>query len=288
MLHFLLICAGRALKPRVTNWKGKENRSRSAIFSPSRPNINHHEGTMNLSRIPRQLGAWGACMCINVLLAGPAHASDAVRDNVVNLSADAAVEVKQDLLSVRLTALKEGGAASEVQEELKRTLEAALAECKKTALEGAMEVRTSNFSLYPRYGRDGRINGWQGRAELILQGTDAGRIGQAAGRVNAMTIVEASYGLSRRLREQREAELTQQAIQAFRGKAASVAKAFGFSAFSLGEINVQTVDVGGGMPIRAMAMAKGSLAEDGGAPLPTEAGKTNLSVSVSGSVILTR
>jgi hypothetical protein len=59
-----------------------------------------------------------------------------------------------------------------VQNQLKVVLDAALAEARKTAAPGQMDVRTGNFSLYPRYGRDGKISGWQGSAELVLEGRD--------------------------------------------------------------------------------------------------------------------
>ena len=90
--------------------------------------------------------------------------------NVVALSSSAELEVTKDLLTVTLNATRDGAEAAGVQAALKQVLDAALNEAKKSALPGAMEVRTGNFSLYPRYSRDGRISGWQGTAELVLEG----------------------------------------------------------------------------------------------------------------------
>jgi predicted secreted protein len=33
-----------------------------------------------------------------------------------------------------------------------------------------MELSTGNFSISPRYGNNGKIEGWQGQAEIVLQG----------------------------------------------------------------------------------------------------------------------
>ena len=92
--------------------------------------------------------------------------------NVLQLSASGQVEVQQDLLSLSLTTTREGSDANAVQSQLKTALDAALAEARKAAQPGQMDVRTGNFSLYPRHGRDGKISGWNGTAELVLEGRD--------------------------------------------------------------------------------------------------------------------
>ena len=148
-------------------------------------------------------------------------------------------------------------------------------------------MQTGNFSMGPRYNREGRINGWQGSAELILEGTDTARVAQLAGRLSQMNVSNVSYGLSRTLRERHEAEVTREAIQRFRARAGDVAKAFGFGGYTLGEVSVRSGEAGPvPMPRMAMAMAKAADAES--APLPVEAGKGSITVSVTGNVLLTR
>src|SRR4051812_32615475 len=86
----------------------------------------------------------------------------AAPQNVLQLSASGTVEVQQDLLTLSLTTTREGPDANAVQAQLKSALDSALAEARKAALTGQMDVRTGNFSLYPRYARDGKISGWNG------------------------------------------------------------------------------------------------------------------------------
>lgn len=212
--------------------------------------------------------------------------AESARQNVVSFQASATQELTQDLMLITLQATREGSQAAEVQSGLKLQLEAALAEARKTAQPGAMEVRTGSFSVQPRYQSNGRVNGWQGSAQLVLEGTDIARISQAAGKLNQLQVVGVSYGLSRALREQKEAELTQQAIARFRARAAQVASGFGFKSWGLGEISVSSTEPGfEGRPPMLMAMrAKG--AEMADAPLPVEPGKGLLQVTVSGQVVL--
>src|SRR5690348_8489356 len=115
--------------------------------------------------------------------------AEPLRSNVVNFQASATQEVTQDLLSVTLQANREGTQAAEVQSALKQALEAALAEAKRAAQPGALDVRTGYFAVNPRYGNNGKVNGWQGTAQLVLEGTDTTRITQTAGKLNQLNVV---------------------------------------------------------------------------------------------------
>ncbi|HEX5374304.1 MAG TPA: SIMPL domain-containing protein [Aquabacterium sp.] len=208
------------------------------------------------------------------------------RRNVVSFSTSATQEITQDLLVVTLQAQRDGSVAAEVQADLKKQLDAALSEARKAAQPEGMEVRTGAFSIQPRYNNQGRITGWQGRAQLVLQGTDMSRIAQTAGRINELNIIQVGYGLSRKVREHNEAELTAQAIASFRGKAQDMAKAFGFNHYALGEVAIQSGEPGFEMRPQ-LAMMKSAMADSAAAPLPVEPGKGVVTVTVSGHVILT-
>src|SRR3989338_5405938 len=115
--------------------------------------------------------------------------------NVVQLSATGTVEVQQDLLVLNLSTNKEAADAATVQTQLKQALDAALTEAKRNAQPGQLDVRTGPFGLYPRYGKDGKINGWQGRAELVLEGRDFARITATAGKIQTLAISNVAFGL---------------------------------------------------------------------------------------------
>lgn len=212
--------------------------------------------------------------------------AEPLRANVVSFQATATQEVTQDLLSVTLQANREGTQAAEVQSALKQALEAALTEAKRVATPTGMEVRTGYFSVNPRYGNNGRVNGWQGTAQLVLEGTDTTRISQTAGKLNQLNVVNVSYGLSRALREQYESALTADAITRFRNRASELAKNFGFTAYSLGEVNVQTGEPG--FQGRPMMMAMRAKSAEADVALPVEPGKGVLTVTVSGQVVLSK
>ncbi len=202
--------------------------------------------------------------------------------NVAQLSASGSVEVQQDLLSISMSTTRDGSDAATVQTQLKQALDSALALAKQAAVPGQMDVRTGNFSLYPRYGKDGKINGWQGTTELVLEGKDFPRITSMAGKIQSLTLGHVSFALSREQRARVEGEAQTLAIERFKAKAGEIAKGFGFAGYSLREVSIQANDQGVGPRPRMMAMQ--AKAEMSDAPVPVEAGKTAVLVNVSGSV----
>ena len=171
-----------------------------------------------------------------------------------------------------------------MQGQLKQALEVALAEARKAALPGQLDVRTGNFNLYPRYGRDGKITAWQGSAELVLEGRDFARISTTAGKIQTLTMGGVGFSLSREQRTKVEGDAQGMAIERFKSKAVDIARGFGFSGYSLREVSVNANDQGNVVRPRMMAMdAKASAAD---AAVPLEAGKSTVVVTVSGSVQL--
>lgn len=228
---------------------------------------------------------FAACAVLGGSLAALAQpVSSTVPNNVVQLAASGSVEVAQDLLLIVLGTTRDGSDPVQLQTQLKGAVDTALAEARKVAQPGQMDVRSGNFSLSPRYNRDGRPSGWQGSAEIVLEGRDFARISATAGRIQTLTVSGVSFGLSREQRVKVEGEAQSLAIERFKARASAIAASFGFSGYSLREVQVSNNDQGPMPRPRMMAMELRSSAAD--AQLPVEAGKTTVLVTVSGSVQL--
>jgi len=93
-----------------------------------------------------------------------------------------------------------------------------------------------------------------------------------------------SFGLSREQRARVEGEAQAQAIERFKGKAAELAKAFGFSGYTLREVSVNASEPGF-TPRMRMAAQDAAVASKESA-VPVEPGKSAVTVNVSGSVQL--
>lgn len=219
------------------------------------------------------------CLCV---LPAAGQSPSVPPQRVLSLGASASVEVPNDWLTVAFSTIREAPDAATVQAGLKQALDAALAEARKLARPGQVEVRAGSLAVYPRHGSKGAITGWQGSAEVVVEGGDLAGIARLAGRIGSMSIARVGYSLSREGREQVESEVAGQAIERFKARATETTRQFGFRNWSVREVAVNT-DVAGApvMPVlreRAMAAA---VAE---APLPVEPGLGRVSATVSGSI----
>jgi predicted secreted protein len=227
------------------------------------------------------------------LSGGPAHSQmppmNPPVQNIVNLSASATAEVNKDWLTVVFSTTRDGSDAAAVQSQLRQALDAALVEARKAARPGQLDVRTGGFALSPRYAPKGGINGWQGSTELVVEGRDTQAISALTGRIsglaNGLTIGRVGFSLSREAREKVEAEVEAQAITRFRQRADSISQQFGFTGYTVREVNVSS-DGGGQVQfnmMKAQTMRGAAMADES---LPVEAGKATVTATVQGSVQL--
>ena len=227
-----------------------------------------------------------ASLLVAASIANVAHADTPPPQGVLGLTANASVEVAKDLLAVTFSTTREGSDANAVQAQLKQALDAALAEAKKAAKPGQVDVQTGNFSIYPRYANatssaKPAITGWQGSAEVIVEGRDMAAIGQLTGRITTMTIARVAYRLSREASQRVEGDVAADAVAAFRAKATSYAKLFGYGGYAVREVSVATSDPQPGpVPMLRMQAAAAST----GDALSVEPGKALVTATVNGTV----
>jgi predicted secreted protein len=204
---------------------------------------------------------------------------------IVHLSASASAQVTQDWLVMTLAVQKEGADAATVQKQIRTQLASALALAQGSAQAGLLDVNTGQLSVSPRYGRDGKSNGWTGVAELILQGRDVDRITAVAGRVQGMTVSQVQWEVSPELRRQTESRIQGQAVAQFQSRANALASSFGFGTYGLREVRVTNQESAGEQPQLRMASVQMDAAPSP-MPIPAQAGQSRVTVNVSGSIQL--
>jgi predicted secreted protein len=247
------------------------------------------------SRMAWRHNAWGAALAALLMawaskpalaqnVPSPVMAAPAQPQNILTLNATATVEVSRDVMVVNFSTTKEGSDANAVQNGLKQALDAALTEARKIAKPGQVDLQAGGFSLSPRYGNKGTVNGWQGSTELVVKGKDMEAIAQLVGRINSMTVASLGYEVSREAREKVEGEVTAQAIARFRAKATDMAQKFGHASFTIREVNVSTNEPQGRG--RTFARADMSSAMKSDDSMPVEAGKGSVTAQVNGAVVM--
>ena len=209
------------------------------------------------------------------------------RPNWTRYNASARKEVQHDWLSIVVRAQQEGADPVALQNQLKTTLEAALSSLRPRLEPQQLEVRSGHFGIYPRHNNQGRVTGWQGQVDLVVEGRDFARVSQLAGNLPRMTVAQADFSLSREGRQQLEAEVQSQAVQNFRQRAQALARDFGFAGYTLRQVNVSAVDRPEPGIQPRMLMADAAMAPAAApAAIPLVAGKDEVRITVSGSIQL--
>lgn len=199
---------------------------------------------------------------------------------VLSLSAQASREVPQDTVDITLFYEQEAPDAASLTAALNQHAEKALAQAKGVS---DVQARTGTFSIYPNTDRNGRISAWRGRTEVILKSHNFGAASRLAGQLNSvMQVGNVSFSLSPEAQRTVAEDLAGDAIHKFREQAGAAAKAFGYSAYAVREVDVSSNN---GTPPRPMFAMRAMAAEgSAAAPIPVEGGTSTVTVNVSGSV----
>lgn len=222
---------------------------------------------------------------VGVGAAGAQSAAPGAAVNVgplLSLSATGRMDAAQDWLRIGLRSSTEAAQPALVQKRLKATLDAALAQLKPQASGEQLRVSSGPFSVYPKHGRDGQITGWQGSAELVLEGRDIERVSQAAAGVSGMVVSNLSFSLSPSARRALEAQVERLAVVRFGERAKGLTEAFGHQSYRVVSVQVDSVDGGQMPPMALRAMASPMAMADGA--VPTQPGVDTVSITVSGQI----
>jgi predicted secreted protein len=198
---------------------------------------------------------------------------------VLSLSAQASAEVQQDVVTITLFYEQQASDPSSLTNTLNQRAGAALQRAKGVS---GVTAHSGQFSVFPSTDRDGRISAWRGRTEVILESHDFAAASKLAGDLSSiMQVGNVQFSLSPEAQRTAERKLSDEAIASFRDQAAAGARAFGYSGYTIREVNINQM----GTPRPMMAMVHTMAAEGRtAAPLSLEGGTSTVTVNVSGSV----
>lgn len=204
---------------------------------------------------------------------------------VLSLSAQSSAQVAQDVVTITLFYEQEAADPSSLTNTLNQRAESALREAR--GVDG-VTAKSGSFTVYPSTDRDGKISAWRGRTEVVLESHDFAAASKLAGRMSAsMQMGSVAFSLSPEAQRTAEQKLVTQAIDSFRKQAQTAAQSFGYSNFSIREVNIGHSGV---QPRPVMMMQSRAMSADAkmAAPIAMEAGTTTVTVDVNGSVQMGR
>lgn len=207
-------------------------------------------------------------------------AGAALAGPVVELSASASRPAANDLLRAQLYVEASAPDAAEVARRLNRDLGDALQQARQAP---RVTVRSGNQHAYPVFNREQKIEGWRMRGELQLEASDAAALSAAVTPLQQQRVALAgiSQQPSPATRRQAEEGATEDALRAFETRAAQIARALGKS-YRIRRLSI-TQEGGMAPMLRAAPLA---MAARDAAPVPLEAGDSQISVSIHGEIEL--
>lgn len=227
------------------------------------------------------MSGWAIATAVS-LLAGPAW-SDVAPDprNRASFQIVVTRQVENDWATARLSAMAEGKEPAQVANEVNARIERALARAKK---EKGIEVESGGYTTQPVYDAN-RIVRWQAWQEIRLESADVDRLSKLIGALQEEQLLLSGieFSVKRETRESLQDELTLEALRKFRSRADLVTKGMAGGGWSLIALSVGQ---GGGQPHYRAMRAEADMAMKTAAAPAFEAGKSELTVTVDGTIEL--
>jgi len=210
----------------------------------------------------------------------------ALADNgtILNLSASAQRELANDELTASLYVQDRHAQPAVLADRLNKALARARAEASGFK---QVEFSSGSYNSWPDYGRDGKIQGWQGRAQIRLKSSDFTASAELVARLQKFMLLEnVQFGVADRSRRQAEDQLIPEAIAALQAQAAAAGKALGRNRQQVLELSIGNAQPPAPMPIlRAKAMLADAQAAEVAAP-DWQPGNSQVQLSVTGRIEL--
>ena len=215
-----------------------------------------------------------------VMLAATVAHADELRYNQVRLSAQQSAPVSNDTMHVTLSTFGEDQDPTKLARQINTDMEWALSLAKT---EKQVAVSTGNYQTYPVRHKN-EHQGWRGQQDLELEGEDTRGISDLVGKLqDKLQVKTIRFSVSDRKRHAVENRLIGQALDAFRERAGIIGDNLQASSYRLVDIDVNTATRQPPVPYQARMS---SMAMEEAAPVAVEAGKSQVTVSVSGTIEL--
>jgi predicted secreted protein len=216
------------------------------------------------------------------------NAQTAIKESPPTLTLDAQAKslVANDEMQVIFAVERDGNDLSAMNQTVLQALSSAINDAKKV---DGVRARMGTVQTNPNWTPQGKPNGWRVRGEVSLSLQNSSQnfasLGNLAGQLaQKLQLSGINFKLSDEARTAAEKQLIKNAAGAFRAKAQDAASALGYKSFDIKEVNLNN---GNNVIIRQAPMMKAMRSDSmSAAPVPSEGGDSEVTVTFSGTVNL--
>ena len=225
---------------------------------------------MNLPSLTRTLPLFSLLFTLPVFAA----------TTVIELSSEASLPAVNDIARATVSAEATGATPGELSKQVSGLIAEALKTAKAVS---GVKTPSGGTSTYPIYSKGGKIESWRMRSDLSLESTNIAALSELLGKLQGSLIVSSVVlQPSPETRKKVENAAMLEALGAFKARAKVISEAMG-KPYRIKQLTVNTsgryVE-----PMVVRAAAKSMMAD--AAPMPMEAGETQVSATVSGQIEL--
>jgi predicted secreted protein len=217
---------------------------------------------------------------LTVFLSGWVQAEGALHFNVVSLEVSVEQAVDNNVMQAWLTVRHEHKQAAQAANKVNLDMQWALAISKANK---SLKARTEHYSTQPKY--DGRnVVGWVVSQQLLLESENFEQLSQLVTELQKkLQLSRLAFTTTKSLRDATDANLTQQALQAFRNKAQLVSDSLGMEQYEIVDLQIANNQQFRPVPrVRAEAITASFSSKE----LAVEAGTSTLKVIATGRIQL--
>ena len=198
---------------------------------------------------------------------------------VIELSSEASLPAINDLVRATVSAEASGATPGELSKQVNGLIAEALKTAKATP---GVKTQSGGTSTYPIYSKGGKIESWRMRSDLSLESGNIAALSELLGKLQtSLTVSSLVLQPSPETRKKVENEAMLDAINAFKARAKVIADAMG-KPYRIKQLAVNT----SGRYVQPMMRTVAKSMVSDAAPMPMEAGESQVSATVSGQIEL--
>lgn len=211
-----------------------------------------------------------------------AHASDSDTYNRVDFQVEAARDVANDFMVVKMSAEIQDKQPARVAQLLNTTLNDAL---KKASAFSAVNASSGNQNTRPVYGKNNQIDAWRGHGEIRLESRDFKSAGELIMQLQStLQLGEVQFIIVPGTRAAIENALITEAIKAFQTRAEAIRAAVGAKSYKTVHFSINSAGIPPHFP---MPLMRGASMASAAIPAPEFAsGESRMTVQINGTIEL--
>ncbi len=224
-----------------------------------------------------------ALPCLLIVCASTAvHAAD--NDTELRLSATAQRQIANDQLSATLYLQDKSAQPAQLADRLNKAINRAVAEARPYS---KVETTTGSYNTWPDYDKNGKIQGWQGRAEIRLKSRDIKEASELVAKLQqTLALGNLQFEVSDDARRAAEKAMIPEAIGNLKEQGRIAAQALGKSTVQVRELEIgNTLSQVRPVMFRAKGLTMASMEADVAQP-NWQPGQSEVQLQVSGKLEL--